>query len=146
MFLGQYAHNIDEKGRLTVPSKHRELLVDGAYITRGFDRNLMVLTSPTFERIYQRVNQLSLSDQNARLLKRMIFSNAERLEIDRAGRILIPQYLREFACLDGEALIVGAGEYFEIWSQQTWSEQTVQLENTDATAQRFAALDLSFES
>ena len=76
MFLGQYTHSFDEKGRLTIPVKYREALLVGAYVTQGFDKNLMVWTAPSFEQIYTQVNDLSITDPNARLLKRLIFSNA----------------------------------------------------------------------
>jgi MraZ protein len=143
MFLGQYEHTIDEKGRMTIPARYRDLLQDGAYITIGFDRNLMVLTASAFDRVSARVNEMSVTDPNARILKRMIFSSAEHLEVDRAGRVLIPQYLRGTASLDSRAIVVGTGEYFEIWSPELWSQQSEQLNDSDANNQRFAALDLT---
>lgn len=142
MFLGRYEHAIDEKGRLTIPVRYRELLANGAYVTQGFDHNLMVLDAPSFERIYEHVNQMSMTDPNARQLKRFIFSSAERVDIDRAGRMLLPQFLREAARLEGIATIVGVGDYFEIWSPQHWAQQNELLQDTDVIAQRFAALSL----
>ncbi|HSV86537.1 MAG TPA: division/cell wall cluster transcriptional repressor MraZ [Levilinea sp.] len=143
MFFGQYEHTVDEKGRLTIPSRYRDLLLDGAYITQGFDQNLMVLTAAAFERVYARVNRMSLTDPIARQLKRLIFSYADRVEVDRAGRILIPQFLRTSAQLDGAAIMVGVGDYFEIWSPDRWQEQNSILQDGEANAQRYAALDLS---
>ena len=144
MFLGQYRHNIDSKGRLTVPVRYREQLVaGGAYITQGFDQNLMILTKHSFEEIYQRVNQLSLTSNMARLLKRLIFSNANQVDVDKAGRILIPQYLRTGAVLDGDAVVVGVGDYIEIWSPALWKAQIDLLQDAEANSQRFEALDLS---
>jgi MraZ protein len=145
MFLGRYDHNIDEKGRLTIPARFRELLENGAYVTQGFDRNLMVITAPSFDLISARVNKMSMTDPTTRQLKRLIFSSAERCEIDRAGRMLLPQFLREAARLNGEAIIIGAGDYFEIWSPELWSQQNEMLQDADANAQRFAALDLSIQ-
>jgi MraZ protein len=142
MFFGQYEHSIDDKGRLTIPSRYRDLLQDGAYITQGFDQNLMVLTATTFDRISNRVSQMSMTDPTARQLRRLIFSNADRVEVDRAGRILIPQFLRASAQLDGAAVMVGVGEYIEIWSLSRWQEQNSSLQDGEANAQRFAALDL----
>lgn len=144
MFLGQFYHNLDEKGRLTVPARYRELLAaEGAYLIQGFDQNLMVLTSPTFEAISRRVNAMNMTDPNARLLRRLIFSTADRVEIDRAGRILLPQFLRQTVGLEGDVVIVGVGDYFEIWSAERWSSQAAQLQDADANAQRFGALTLS---
>ena len=143
MFLGQYTHSIDSKGRLTVPSRFRELLEQGAYISQGFERNLMVLTSAAFERISERVNGMSLTDPDARQLKRLIYATADRVEVDGSGRIRIPQFLREVANLDGDAVIVGAGDYFEIWSPTAWEPKAAELHDTEMNAQRFATLELS---
>jgi MraZ protein len=143
MFLGQYRHNFDTKGRLTIPARFRELLTDGAYITRGLEKNLMMLTAPEFEAITRRMNQTSITDPTARDLKRLLFSTADRVEPDGNGRILIPQYLRELAGLDSEAFLVGVGDYFEIWSPEGWEEKMALLNDTEANAQRFIGLDLS---
>jgi len=144
MFLGQYQHNIDNKGRLTIPARFREQLAsEGAFITQGFDKNLMLLTTQSFDEIYQRVNRLSMTSEIARKLKRLIFSNANQVDVDKAGRILIPQYLRSAAVLDGEAMVVGVGDYVEIWSPILWEDQITQLQDAEANAHRFEALDLS---
>lgn len=143
MFLGQYRHSIDEKGRLTIPARYRELLADGAYVAQGFDRNLMVWPSAAFEVISQRVNQKSITDPDSRLLRRLIYSSSEQVSVDRVGRILVPQFLRERMQLDGEVVVVGVGDYFEIWSPNTWDGQLAQLQDAEANAQRFVAFDLS---
>ncbi len=143
MFLGQYRHNFDAKGRLTIPARFRELLTEGAFVTQGFEKNLMVLTTPAFKVITQRVNQTSITDPTARDLKRLLFSNADRVAPDKNGRILIPQFLREQSGLNSEAVLVGVGDYFEIWSPEQWEEKMALLNDTDANAQRFVGLDLS---
>jgi MraZ protein len=143
MFLGQYRHNLDSKDRLTVPARYRELLDNGAYVMQGFDRNLVVMTDPAFELVAQRVNQMSITDPVARLLRRLIFSTASRLDLDKAGRALIPQFLRDTAQIQSEVVIVGSGDYFEIWSASYWEAQQSAIEDSDANAQRFAALDIS---
>lgn len=143
MFLGQYRHTLDNKGRLTIPARFRELLEDGAYITQGFDRNLRLLTEETFQATFEKVNKLSMTNPAARELRRLIFSNASRVEADRVGRVLIPQFLREIAGLESEAVFVGTGDGVEIWSPEAWEEQTSLLQDADANAQRFAELDLS---
>jgi MraZ protein len=148
MFLGEYRHSIDNKDRLTVPVRYRELLDDGAYILRGFDRNLMVLTTKTFEAISHRIDQMSLTDPLARSLRRLIIGSASRLEIDKAGRILIPDFLCQkagIAC-DHEAVLVGQGNYFEIWSSEEWALQQKTLDEAEANTERFKVLDLSTSS
>ena len=143
MFLGQYRHNLDEKGRLTIPSKFRDVLADGAYLTQGFDRNLRLLTRSDFEAMADKINRLSMTDPSIRQLRRLIFANASEVQLDRIGRTLIPQFLREFVGLDNEAIIVGVGEAIEIWSPEAWAEQEGLLQDADANAQRFVELDLS---
>ena len=146
MFLGQFQHNLDDKGRLMIPARFRELLDGGAYITQGFDRCLMVMTGEYFRQVYVDVNATSLTDPNARLLRRMILANAFQVDIDKVGRVLVPQALREFAGLNGEAIVAGQGEYFEVWSPAEWEKQLQQMQDTETNNQRFAALNLSGKS
>ena len=143
MFLGQYQHNLDEKGRLMIPARYRELLTAGAFIMQGFDRCLMVMTDVHFKEIYERISAMNMADPNARLLRRLILSTAYTIEIDKVGRILVPQVLREVNALDGEAIVAGQGEYFEVWNPVEWNEQINQLQDIEMNNQRFATLDLS---
>jgi len=143
MFLGQYYHSLDEKGRLTIPAKLRELLAEGAYVTQGFDRNLRLLTKPDFEAMAETVNRLSMTNPDIRRLRRLLFANASQIDLDRIGRVLIPQFLRDFAGLESEAVIVGVGEAIEIWSPAAWQDEVDRLSNADLNAQQFADLDLS---
>ncbi len=146
MFLGTYQHNLDEKGRLMIPARFRELLDGGAYITQGFDRCLMVMTGEYFRQVYVDVNSTSLTDPNARLLRRMILANAFQVDIDKVGRVLVPQSLREFAGLDGEAVVAGQGEYFEVWTPADWGAQVKLMQDTETNNQRFATLNLTGKS
>jgi MraZ protein len=143
MFLGQYQHNLDEKGRLMIPARYRELLAAGAFIMQGFDRCLMVMTDSHFQEVYERINAMNMADPNARLLRRLILSTAYPVEIDKVGRILVPQMLRQINGLDGEAIVAGQGEYFEVWNPLEWNEQVNQLQDIEMNNQRFATLDLS---
>ena len=146
MFLGQFHHNLDDKGRMTVPARFREELIsDGAYVMQGFDRNLLVLTTSTFDTISHRVNQMSMTDPKTRLLRRLIFSTATHVEFDRAGRILVPQFLRDAADLENGVVIVGNGDYFEIWSPELWNKQIEDLQDAEINADRFAGLFLTSE-
>jgi len=142
MFLGRSEHTIDDKGRLIIPVRFRELMDRGAYVTSGFDRNLMVLTTTGFDQIYAYINQMSLTDPSARQLKRLIFSAAERVETDKVGRILLPQYLREQAQLENDVILVGVGDFFEIWSPANWKKQNELLQDSEANEHRFAAFNL----
>ncbi|RPH56303.1 MAG: division/cell wall cluster transcriptional repressor MraZ [Chloroflexi bacterium] len=146
MFLGQYQHSLDEKGRLTIPAAFRDALGEGAFVSQGFDRNLMVMTAAYFQQVYERINAMSITDPAARLLRRLLLSSAYQVEVDRAGRILLPQNLRQFLALNGEAIVVGQGEYFEIWTPSEWGRQMQTLQDAEANAGRFQALDLSTSS
>jgi len=142
MFLGQFEHTIDDKGRLTIPSRYRELIAGGAYVTLGFDQNLMVLTAVSFDNISGSIRGTSVTDEDARALKRWIFSNATWVEVDKAGRILIPQWLRSKCQLDSTAVIVGTGDFFEIWSPELWARHQENLQDPKTTAQRFNAFNI----
>jgi MraZ protein len=143
MFLGQFQHSLDEKGRLMIPARYRELLAAGAFITQGFDKCLMVMTDLYFGQVYDRINAMNLADPTARLLRRLILSNAYPIEVDKVGRILVPPNLRHTIELDGEAIVAGQGEYFEVWNPAEWSAQVNQLQDVETNNQRFATLDLS---
>jgi MraZ protein len=144
MFLGQFQHNLDDKGRLMIPARYRDLLAAGAFVTQGFDRCLMVMTESHFNEVYTLINSLNMADPSARQLRRMILSNAYQVEVDKVGRILIPQNLREFlGVVNGELIVAGQGEYFEVWAPAGWRSQMDSLQDVEANAQRFATLNLS---
>ena len=144
MFLGQFQHNLDDKGRLMIPARFRELLEGGAYITQGFDKCLMVLTESYFKQVYERIEAMNLADPTARLLRRLILANAYPVEVDKVGRILVPQNLRTFLGVpSGELVVAGQGEYFEVWTPTTWAEQMALLQDVEANNARFSTLDLS---
>ncbi len=143
MFLGQFQHNLDEKGRLMIPAAFRQTLEGGAFITQGFDRCLMVMTEAYFGQVYERINAMNLIDPAARMLRRLILSNAYPVELDKVGRILVPHNLRQFAGFDGEAIVAGQGEYFEVWTPVEWNKQMNDIQDTEANTQRFSTLNLS---
>jgi MraZ protein len=143
MFLGQYQHSVDDKGRLMIPARFRESLAEGAFITQGFDKCLMVMTDAYFKQVYERINAMNLADPVARQLRRLLLSNAYPVEVDKVGRILVPANLRTFAALESEAIVAGQGDYFEVWTPAEWEKQMNQINDTEANSQRFATLDLS---
>jgi MraZ protein len=142
MFLNQYHHSFDDKGRLTIPVKYRELPEEGAYVVQGLDKNLMVLPPAVFQVLYERLMQMSLTNSVARLLRQTILGNAIRVVPDASGRILLPQNLRELADLEDEVVFVGQGDRFEIWSAEHWQEQQARIMDVETNKQLFATLDL----
>ncbi|MCZ2121908.1 MAG: division/cell wall cluster transcriptional repressor MraZ [Anaerolineales bacterium] len=144
MFLGQFYHNLDDKGRLMIPARYRDLLAAGAFITQGFDKCLMVMTDAYFKEVYERINNMNMADASARMLRRLILSNAYPVEVDKVGRILVPQNLREFLGItSGELTVAGQGDYFEVWTPVDWKTQMDKLQDVEANEQRFSTLDLS---
>ena len=121
MFLGEFRHTIDEKGRLTIPAKFRGQLAAGMVVTRGFDRNLMAYDLQGWEELAERVKSLPISDPSAREFRRRVFSGAIDLIPDRQGRVLLPPYLREFAGIDAEVVIAGMYNHLEIWNADDWT-------------------------
>ena len=143
MFLGKYFLKFDKDMRLSIPSQFREELAGPIYITQGFDRNLLVLTKTAFQEIYRRVGSLNMADPLARILLRMILGTAYELHMDKNGHLMIPAELKEFANLQGDILLVGQGDYFEIWSAALWNNQEAQLKDADANSSRFSKLTVA---
>jgi MraZ protein len=143
MFLGEYEHNLDDKGRLAVPARFREELGEGVVITRGFDHCLMGFPRPRWEELAERVSGLSLGHGDARNMRRLLFSGAADIQLDRQGRILIPQNLREYAGLSEQVIVAGLNTHFEIWSGERWHEVLDKLDETgSAIAEQLAALGI----
>jgi MraZ protein len=141
MFIGRCSHSIDDKSRLTFPANFRKLLEEGGFITVGFDQNLIVLTTSAFEKAAESIRNRSITDPEARNLRRDFFGNAERFEFDKAGRILLPQFLRTFAGLDTTALFIGSDTYIELWSPERYSA-FIANQNPEADTQRYREIDL----
>lgn len=146
MFMGEYAHALDDKGRLTIPARFREALNQGAVITRGFENYLLIYTVEAFQRLTARTRTLSLTDPTHRALLRMAFSGAADVEPDRQGRILIPPFLRAYAGLDGDCVVVGVGDYIEVWNRASWEAQLQSINDPALNAQRFAAMNLAIDA
>ena len=121
MFLGEFAHTIDTKGRLTIPAKFRGLVATGLVVTRGFDQNLMLYPMEEWEALAARIAQRPLADADMRSFRRRVFSGAVDLVPDRQGRVIIPPYLREFAGIDKDVVIAGMFNYLEVWSSESWT-------------------------
>ena len=120
MFLGEYRHNIDYKGRLSVPKKFRVNL-KGAVLTKGLDRCLFLYTRQAWESLSNRIKELPVTAADARAFSRYLFSGATEVEFDQLGRVFVPEYLRTYANLKKEVVIVGVLERVEIWDKTVWS-------------------------
>ncbi len=145
MFIGQHQLFLGRDRRLVIPEPFRAILEDGAYVTRGFENDLLIMGDRVFQDIYERVVSLNIADPLARLLLRLILGNASKLHMDATGHVLIPENLLSFAGLEKEIILVGQGDYFELWTPAHWEEQTTILRDTEANAGRFAQLDLAMQ-
>ncbi len=130
MLIGRFQHNMDDKGRVFVPAKLREGLGVSFYATVGLDNCLFLYSIEEWNKQEEKICSLPMAE--SRKLQRFFFSNATLLEPDKQGRVLIPQYLRAYAKLEGEALILGVGRRAEIWNPSRW--EAVEQEMTAEAA------------
>jgi MraZ protein len=142
MFSGEYAHTIDDKGRLIIPAKFRPDLAEGFFVTRGLDGCLFVLPPAARDALSEKVANLPLSQASARLFSRMICSGTE-CELDKQGRILLSPPLREHADIESEVVVIGVNSRLEIWSKKRWQEQTIKMEEESSSiAEQLADLGI----
>ena len=142
MFTGEYRHAVDEKGRLAVPARFRAQLAGGCVVARWLDTCLAIFPMPAWEELATKVGSLPMTDPNARLLQRQLFAGAFETELDRQGRVNVPQNLRTFAGLEGDALVLGSRDHAEIWAPQRWDEYSQALEDPSAFAAAIAGLGI----
>lgn len=143
MLLGQYRLFLDDDHQLVLPDAFRKSFEEGAYVTRGFEQNLLIMSEWEFQEIYKRVAGLNIADPLARLLHRLILGNAARLDLKANGHMRIPQELLSFAGVEKEIVLVGQGDYCEAWAPANWDKQGIVLLDTVANSARFAQLDLA---
>ena len=120
MFIGEYAHNIDKKGRIIIPAKFREELGEHVIVTRGLDGCLALYTTKQWEIIYEQLMKLPSTKKDARVFVRMMTSKAAECDIDNQGRILLPASLIKIASIQKECCIIGAANLVEIWAKESW--------------------------
>ena len=125
MFMGEYNHTVDAKGRLIVPSKFREQLGDEFVVTKGLDGCLFVYENTEWKILEEKLKKLPLTNANARKINRFFLAGAALCEVDKQGRILLPAVLREFAGIEKDAVMVGVGNRIEIWSKESWISANV---------------------
>ncbi|QQS60734.1 division/cell wall cluster transcriptional repressor MraZ [Candidatus Falkowbacteria bacterium] len=121
MFIGEYNHTIDEKGRIAVPSKFRQLLRGGAVVTRGLDNCLVVYTKKEWGKLAEKIASLPFNKANDRSLSRFILAGAMEVDFDGQGRVTLPEYLRDFAKLTKKAVVAGLYNRLEIWNEEAWN-------------------------
>lgn len=141
MFMGEYNHTIDAKGRLIVPAKFRDQLGEAFVITKGNDGCLSIYTNEAWESFLEKVTKLP-GNKNSREFVRYFVSSAEVVEADKQGRILIPASLREHAGLDKDVVLAGVIDKIEVWDKDRWTSAN-DLDNIDDITENLAELGLS---
>jgi MraZ protein len=141
MFIGEYSHNLDDKGRLAVPVKFRRELSKGAVVTRGLDNCLFLFTKTEWAKLAEKLAALPFSQANSRAFARLMLAGAMDVILDKQGRIILPEYLRQFAGLKKSAVIAGLYSRLEIWDQDMWNKYKNQTEShSNEIAERMAEL------
>ncbi|MBC7224735.1 MAG: division/cell wall cluster transcriptional repressor MraZ [Anaerolineae bacterium] len=143
MFLGEFEHSVDEKGRLIIPAKFRSGLAEGMVITRGLDACLWVFPPEEWAPLAERISSLPVTNVSFRDFARLMFAGAAEVVPDAQGRVLIPAYLRRYAQLDGDVVIIGLNRRLEIWNRDRWYERMARVESdADGLAQHLADLNV----
>ena len=141
MFMGEYNHTIDAKGRLIVPSKFRETLGDTFVVTKGLDGCLFVYDNEEWGVFKEKLKSLPITNKEARQFVRFFLAGAAEVEVDKQGRILVPNVLREFAELNKDVVLIGVASRIEIWSKERFEGMTA-YEDMDEIAEHMAELGL----
>ncbi len=143
MFIGEYAHNLDDKGRLAVPKKFRKALEKGAVVTRGLDNCLFLYTRTEWEKLADKLANLPFAQANTRAFTRLMLAGAMDVQIDKQGRIAIPEYLRQFAKIQKETVVAGLYNRLELWDKDAWQRYKSKTEKESSDiAEQMAALGI----
>jgi len=141
MFIGEYSHTIDQKGRMAIPVKMRAKLSNGAVVTRGLDNCLFLYPREDWEELAKKLAGLPLSQADARAFVRLMLAGAMEVEIDKQGRVLLPNYLRSFAGLKNQIIVAGLYNRIEIWEESKWKQYQKETENSSTDiAEHLSAL------
>jgi len=143
MLIGEYKHNIDAKKRLAIPSKFRKELGEGAVLTRGLDNCLFVFPLKQWEEFAEKLGNMPIGSRDMRAFARLMLSGAVEVDFDVLGRILIPEYLKQYAALKKVAVVTGVYNRLEIWDEERWNTYKERLEeNSDKIAEKLGELGI----
>ncbi len=143
MFIGEYRHALDDKGRLAIPVKYRGSLESGAVVTRGLDGCLYVYTAAEWQKLAQKLTTLPMNQSNARAFARLMLAGAMDVAVDKQGRVVLPDYLRSYAGLKKNAVIAGLYDHLEIWDENAWNAYSKKTERDSGDiAEALGALNI----
>lgn len=129
MFIGEYHHTLDEKGRMSVPVKFRATLATGAVVTRGLDRSLFLYPKDEWQKLAEKLAALPFGQSDTRAFARLMLAGAMEVEVDKSGRVLLPEYLRSYAGLSKDVVVAGLYNRLEIWDEAVWKEYAAKTED-----------------
>ncbi|PIR95014.1 cell division/cell wall cluster transcriptional repressor MraZ [Candidatus Falkowbacteria bacterium CG10_big_fil_rev_8_21_14_0_10_37_6] len=132
MFIGEYSHTIDAKGRMAVPAKFRAKLTSGAVVTRGLDNCLFLFSKEEWQKLAEQISASPINKANTRAFGRFMLAGATEAEFDKQGRILLPEYLRVYTGLKKKAIIAGIYNRIEIWEEGAWQKYSKQTQKNSA--------------
>ncbi len=141
MFMGEYNHTVDEKGRLIIPVKYREELGNEFVVTKGLDGCLFAYGLGEWQVLEEKLRALPLTNKDARAFARFMLAGAASVEIDKQGRILLPQVLRNFAGIEKEVVLIGVASRIEIWNKTKWEESSID-DNVEELAEKMENLGI----
>ena len=143
MFIGEYLHSLDEKNRMAVPVKFRVKLGKGAVVTKGLDHCLFLFNAADWEEFVQKIKNLQMSQANNRAFSRLMLAGAMEVDLDNQGRILLPDYLKQYAGLKKQVVVAGLYNRVEIWDEETWQQYKTKTESSsDEIAERLGWLGI----
>ncbi len=143
MFIGEYKHTIDDKGRLAVPTKFRKDLAKGAVVTRGLDTSLFLFPKEEWDKLAEKLASLPLGQSNSRAFARLMLAGAMDVTLDKQGRVVLPEYLRTYAKLGKNTVVAGLYNRLEIWDEDRWQAYKTQVENdAEAVAEQLGELGI----
>ena len=143
MLLGEFKHNMDEKGRVAVPAKFRQAFQGGAIITRGLDHCLFIFGLNEWENLAKKINDLPLAQANSRAFSRLMLAGAMDVKVDIQGRVLVPDYLREYAGIKKQVVVAGVYNRVELWDETAWNEYKARTESaSDEIAEKLGELGI----
>lgn len=143
MFMGEYQHSIDTKGRIIMPARFRDELGEQFVVTKGLDNSLFVYAMEEWRRLEEKLRKLPFTKADARAFARFFFSGAAETGLDKQGRFLLPQLLREHAKINKEVVIIGVSSRIEVWSKEVWEDYSIQAAaQYEAIAEKLVDLDL----
>lgn len=129
MFIGEYSHTLDEKGRISLPKKFRASFAEGLVVTRGLDHCLWVYSLEEWQKMAEKIASLPVTQKNARSFSRLMLAGAMDLDLDRAGRINLPDYLKSYANINKKVVVCGMYNRLEIWPKENWEDFKNKMED-----------------